>query len=135
MPPTVELADAVPARAAALVVAITPGTGDPAVAKLGRGAAGDIESFGAEPAALLAVLTREKTKGNVGDVGQLAGLARDDALASASIALFHPLKFMLASPAVDAAAIHARLGPQVLVEEQSDGTGAPLHTRGWAVRC
>ncbi|MEO8571708.1 MAG: ATP-dependent DNA ligase, partial [Chloroflexota bacterium] len=54
----------------------------------------------------------------VGDVGQLAGLARDDALASASIALFHPLKFMLASPAEDAAAIIARLGPEVWVEDK-----------------
>ena len=71
MPPTVKLAATVPSGAAALVVAITPGTGDPAVPKLGRGAAGDIESFGADPDALLAVLTREKTKGNVGDVGGL----------------------------------------------------------------
>ena len=71
MPPTVKVASVLPAGAAALVVAITPGTGDPAVAKLGRGAAADIESFGADPAALLAVLAREKAKGNVGDVGQL----------------------------------------------------------------
>ena len=76
MPPTVELADSVPSGAAALVVAITPGTGDPVAAKLGRGAAGDIESFGADPEALLAVLAREKTKGNVGDVGQLPVGAR-----------------------------------------------------------
>ncbi|HEY0868901.1 MAG TPA: hypothetical protein VGD55_00740, partial [Acidothermaceae bacterium] len=69
MPPTVKLAAAVPSGAVALVVAITPGTGDPVIAKLGRGAAGDIESFGADPDALLAVLTREKTKGNVGDAG------------------------------------------------------------------
>ena len=71
MPPTVEVAGAVPAGAVALVVAIAPGTGDPAAAKLGRGAAADLASFGADPAALLAVLAREKTKGNVGDVGQL----------------------------------------------------------------
>jgi leucyl aminopeptidase len=58
------------------VVGISPGTGDPVVAKLGRGAAGDIESFGADSAALLAVLTREKTKGNVGDVGPLPVGAR-----------------------------------------------------------
>ena len=76
MPPTVKLAGAVPAGAVALVVAITPGTGDPVSAKLGRGAAADIESFGADSAALLAVLGREKTKGNVGDVGQLPVGAR-----------------------------------------------------------
>src|ERR1019366_2071980 len=71
VPPTVEVAGAVPAGAVALVVAVTPGTGDPAAAKLGRGAAADLASFGADPAALLAVLAREKTKGNVGEVGQL----------------------------------------------------------------
>ncbi len=70
----------------------------------------------------------------VGDVGQLAGLARDDALASASIALFHPLKFMLASPAEDAAAIVARLGPEVWVEDKYDGIRAQLHKRGSEVR-
>jgi leucyl aminopeptidase len=76
VPPTVKLAAAVPPGAVALVVAITPGTDDPVVAKLGRGAAGDIESFGTDAAALLAVLTREKTKGNVGDVGALPVGAR-----------------------------------------------------------
>ena len=37
-----------------------------------------------------------------GDVGRLAELARDDRLDDAELALFHPLKFMLASPAEDA---------------------------------
>ena len=37
-----------------------------------------------------------------GDMGRLAELARDDQLADAELALFHPLKFMLASPAEDA---------------------------------
>src|SRR5204862_3732712 len=54
----------------------------------------------------------------VGDVGQLAALARDDALSSASLALFHPLKFMLASPAEDADEIIKRLGPEVWVEDK-----------------
>jgi len=70
----------------------------------------------------------------VGDVGRLAGLARDDALASASLALFHPLKFMLASPAEDAAEIVARLGPEVWVEDKYDGIRAQLHKRGSEVR-
>jgi leucyl aminopeptidase len=68
VPPALKLSAAVPAGAAALVVAITPGTGDAAAAKLGRGAAAEVEAFGADPAALLAVLAREKTKGNGGDV-------------------------------------------------------------------
>ena len=70
----------------------------------------------------------------VGDVGRLAGLARDDALASASLALFHPLKFMLASPAEDAAEIIARLGPEVWVEDKYDGIRAQLHKQGSEVR-
>ncbi len=41
----------------------------------------------------------------IGDVGRLAELARDDKLADASLDLFHPLQFMLASPAEDAAEI------------------------------
>jgi DNA ligase-1 len=70
----------------------------------------------------------------VGDVGRLAGLARDDALGSASLALFHPLKFMLASPAEDAAEIMTRLGPEVWVEDKYDGIRAQLHKRGTEVR-
>jgi DNA ligase-1 len=70
----------------------------------------------------------------VGDVGTLAGLARDDALQSAALALFHPLKFMLASPAEDAAEIVARLGPEVWVEDKYDGIRAQLHKRGSEVR-
>ena len=70
----------------------------------------------------------------VGDAGQLATLARDDALASASLALFHPLKFMLASPAEDAAEIIARLGPEVWVEDKYDGIRAQLHKEGDEVR-
>ncbi len=70
----------------------------------------------------------------VGDVGRLAGLARDDALGSAALALFHPLKFMLASPAEDAAEIISRLGPEVWVEDKYDGIRAQLHKRGTDVR-
>ncbi len=70
----------------------------------------------------------------VGDAGQLAILARDDALASASLTLFHPLKFMLASPAEDAAEIIARLGPEVWVEDKYDGIRAQLHKQGREVR-
>src|SRR4249919_2444824 len=70
----------------------------------------------------------------VGDVGRLAGLARDDALGSAALSLFHPLKFMLASPAEDAAEIITRLGPEVWVEDKYDGIRAQLHKRGVDVR-
>ncbi len=70
----------------------------------------------------------------VGDVGRLAGLARDDALASATLSLFHPLKFMLASPAEDADEIVTRLGPEVWVEDKYDGIRAQLHKLGADVR-
>jgi DNA ligase-1 len=70
----------------------------------------------------------------VGDVGRLATLARDDALDSASLALFHPIKFMLASPAEDAVEIVSRLGPEVWVEDKYDGIRAQLHKLGTDVR-
>ena len=69
-----------------------------------------------------------------GDMGRLAMLARDDALAGAELAVFHPLKFMLASPAEDADEIIRRLGPEVWVEDKYDGIRAQLHKRGSDVR-
>jgi len=69
-----------------------------------------------------------------GDIGRIAALARDDALATAALTLFHPLKFMLASPAEDAAEIVRRLGPVVWVEDKYDGIRAQLHKRGDDVR-
>jgi len=69
-----------------------------------------------------------------GDVGRTAVLARDDRLGDAAMALFHPLKFMLASPAEDAADIMARLGPTVWVEDKYDGIRAQLHRSGSDVR-
>jgi DNA ligase-1 len=69
-----------------------------------------------------------------GDMGRLAELARDDALGDAELALFHPLKFMLASPAEDADEIIARLGDEVWVEDKYDGIRAQLHKRGSDVR-
>ena len=69
-----------------------------------------------------------------GDVGETASLARDDRLREAELALFHPLKFMLASPAEDAAEILTRLGPEVWVEDKYDGIRAQLHRQADAVR-
>ena len=65
-----------------------------------------------------------------GDIGRTAELARDDALDAASLALFHPLKSMLASPAADAAEVIARLGRPVWVEDKYDGIRAQLHRQG-----
>ena len=69
-----------------------------------------------------------------GELGRLAELARDDQLGDAELALFHPLKFMLASPAEDADEIIARLGPEVWVEDKYDGIRAQLHKHGTDVR-
>jgi DNA ligase-1 len=69
-----------------------------------------------------------------GDIGRLAELARDDRLGEAELALFHPLKFMLASPAEDAVEIIDRLGPEVWVEDKYDGIRAQLHKGGRDVR-
>ncbi len=69
-----------------------------------------------------------------GDIGVLAGFARDDRLADASLVLFHPIKFMLASPAEDAAEIVKRLGVPVWVEDKYDGIRAQLHRHGDDIR-
>jgi DNA ligase-1 len=69
-----------------------------------------------------------------GDIGRLASLARDDQLGHAEMTLFHPLKFMLASPAEDANEIVKRLGPEVWVEDKYDGIRAQLHKEGQVVR-
>ena len=69
-----------------------------------------------------------------GDVGALATLAREGRLDEASLAIFHPIKFMLASPAEDAAEILRRLGPEVWVEDKYDGIRAQLHKVGREVR-
>jgi len=69
-----------------------------------------------------------------GDIGRTAVLARDDALGTAELTLFHPLKFMLASPAEDAAEIVRRLGSVVWVEDKYDGIRAQLHKRDDEVR-
>ncbi len=65
-----------------------------------------------------------------GEVGRTAALAREDRLHAARLTLFRPLKPMLASPAEDAAAIVARLGEEVWVEDKYDGIRAQLHRAG-----
>jgi len=69
-----------------------------------------------------------------GDMGRLAEMARDDLLDQATLRLFHPIKFMLASPAEDSAEIIGRLGPTVWVEDKYDGIRAQLHKSGTEVR-
>lgn len=70
-----------------------------------------------------------------GDLGRTALLARDDRLAAAELALFHPIRFMLASPAEDPDEILRRLGPEVWLEDKYDGIRAQLHRQGERVVC
>jgi DNA ligase-1 len=69
-----------------------------------------------------------------GDIGRTAELARDGRLDDAALALFNPIKFMLASPAEDATLIMGRLGAPVWVEDKYDGIRAQLHKSGSEVR-
>ncbi len=69
-----------------------------------------------------------------GDLGQIAELARDDRLGQAELALFRPLKSMLASPVADENEVLSRLGAPVWVEDKYDGIRAQLHKQGDAVR-
>jgi DNA ligase-1 len=69
-----------------------------------------------------------------GDIARTAELARDDRLDQAELALFRPLKCMLASPAADETEVLARLGSPVWVEDKYDGIRAQLHKRDGEVR-
>ena len=69
-----------------------------------------------------------------GDIGTTAVLARDRALDQARLAIFRPLKSMLASPVPDEAAALARMAPPVWVEDKYDGIRAQLHKLGREVR-
>src|SRR5687767_8687427 len=69
-----------------------------------------------------------------GDLGQTAALARDDRLGDAELALFRPLKSMLAHPVADEAEVLKRLGAPVWVEDKYDGIRAQLHKLGDEVR-
>jgi len=65
-----------------------------------------------------------------GDLGEVAQLARTGALASARLALFHPLGFMLAQPLATAEEVAARLPPPFVVEHKYDGIRAQAHVAG-----
>jgi DNA ligase-1 len=69
-----------------------------------------------------------------GDIGEVAVLARRDALADARLALFHPLGFMLAQPLPTAGEIVAALPSPFAVEDKYDGIRAQAHIDGDVVR-
>ena len=69
----------------------------------------------------------------VGDVGETAVLARHDRLADATLRMFHPIKFMLATAAEAsdertlAEEVGRQLPPPVAVEDKFDGIRAQVH--------
>ena len=69
-----------------------------------------------------------------GDVGEVALLARHDALSHATLALFHPLGFMLAQPLATSDEIVAAMPTPFAVEDKYDGIRAQAHIDGDEVR-
>ncbi len=69
-----------------------------------------------------------------GDIGEVVVLARRDALGEATLALFHPLGFMLAQPLPAAADIIASMPIPFVVEDKYDGIRAQAHIDGDHVR-
>jgi DNA ligase 1 len=69
-----------------------------------------------------------------GDVGEVAVLARRNALDQATLALFHPLGFMLAQPMATAEEIASAMPGAFVVEDKYDGIRAQAHVDGEEVR-
>ncbi len=65
----------------------------------------------------------------IGDLGETAVRARADDLHDVNMRLFHPIKFMLATPAADLADIARRMPAQFLVEDKFDGIRAQAHIK------
>lgn len=63
----------------------------------------------------------------LGDVGETAVLARHNRLDEAKMKLFHPLKFMLASPANDLSEVAKQMQNEFAVEDKFDGIRAQVH--------
>ena len=81
------------------------------------------KAFNQEPAAL------RDAHMLLGDIGRTALLARENRLSEAELTLFQPVKFMLASPEPDSAAVWQRLGKTgvVWLEDKLDGIRAQIH--------
>jgi DNA ligase-1 len=62
-----------------------------------------------------------------GDIGETALLTRYDRLEQAQMRLFHPIKFMLASPAEDLEAVARQMPIGFAVEDKYDGIRAQVH--------
>src|SRR6476620_4388880 len=64
-----------------------------------------------------------------GDIGEAAVRARAGALQTVEMRLFHPLKFMLATPASDLADIERTMPGEFFVEDKFDGIRAQAHVQ------
>ena len=62
-----------------------------------------------------------------GDLGEVALLARHRTLETARFQLFHPLKFMLATPAASLEDVEKQMPDEFVVEDKFDGIRAQVH--------
>jgi DNA ligase-1 len=69
----------------------------------------------------------------LGDIGETAVKARSGDLANVEMRLFHPLKFMLATPAADLADVARTMPEEFFVEDKFDGIRAQAHVQGGRV--
>lgn len=69
----------------------------------------------------------------LGDIGETAVRARADNLRDVNMRLFHPIKFMLATPAADLADIARTMPEEFFVEDKFDGIRAQAHTKNGQV--
>jgi DNA ligase-1 len=68
-----------------------------------------------------------------GDIGEAAARSRAGALGSVEMRLFHPLKFMLATPAADLNDIARTMPGEFFVEDKFDGIRAQAHVQNGRV--
>ena len=69
----------------------------------------------------------------LGDIGETAVRTRASDLRDVSMRLFHPIKFMLATPAADLTDIARTMPDEFLVEDKFDGIRAQAHVKGGRV--
>jgi DNA ligase-1 len=69
----------------------------------------------------------------LGDIGETATRARRADLRDVSMRLFHPIKFMLATPAADLTDIARTMPTEFLVEDKFDGIRAQAHVENGRV--
>lgn len=69
----------------------------------------------------------------LGDIGETATRARAGDLRNVSMRLFHPIKFMLATPAADLTDVARTMPEEFLVEDKFDGIRAQAHVQAGRV--